>query len=264
MDYKFEDILYEKKENIAKITINRPEVLNAIRTVTLREIAEALQDAELDCDIRVVVITGSGDKAFCVGGDAKEISEGAGYGKGNGYWHTQVHRAIRYLEKPVIAAVNGLCIGGGNILQLMCDLTIAADTAKFGQAGPRVGSFDAGYGIGLMARVIGEKRAREVWFLCRQYSASEAIQMGMVNKAVPKDELEHEVAALCKEIIDLSPTALKFLKISLATSADGMFGLEAMSMASVELYWGTDEAKEWKETFWQKRLEKTDKKNGGA
>lgn len=249
----FEDILYEKNEGIAKITINRPKVLNAFRTHTLKEMALALEDADLDNSVGVVVLTGAGDKAFCVGGDNKEVKEGVGYHPEMDHWHTQVHHAIRSIGKPVIAAINGWCIGGGNVLQVVCDLSIAADTATFGQLGPKVGSFDAGFGAGFLARVVGERKAREIWFLCRQYSAIEALEMGLINKVVPLKKLEEEVTTWCKEILRLSPTALKFLKISFNADTDAMFGLEAMAMASVRLYWGTEEAKKWKTNFWEKK-----------
>ncbi len=249
----FEDILYEKKEGVARIIINRPDVLNAFRTATLKELASAFEDASLDGTIGVVVLRGAGEKAFCVGGDAKESAGGSGYPREMDYWHTRVHQAIRGTEKPVIAAVNGYCIGGGNILQILCDLTIAAETAKFGQAGPRVGSFDAGYGAAYLARIVGEKKAREIWFLCRQYTAQEALDMGMVNKVVPQEKFDEEVASWCREILNLSPTALKFLKIAFNADSDAIFGTEAMAMAGVRLYWETDEANEWKKAFWEKR-----------
>lgn len=250
---EFQDILYEKKDGVAKITINRPQVYNAFTTSTLREIAQALTDAELDSNIGVVVLTGAGDKAFCAGGDTKEAAQPGGYSKDMGYWHADVHRRIRNIPKPVIAAVNGYAIGGGHILHLICDLTIASENAKFGQAGPRVGSFDAGFGVTYLARVVGEKKAREIWFLCRQYTAQEALEMGLVNKVVPQDKLEEEVDTWCREILSLSPTALKFCKLAFNAETDHMFGFEAWSEAAVRMFWATEEAAEAKKAFAEKR-----------
>lgn len=250
---EFQDILYEKKDGVAKITINRPQVYNAFTTSTLREIAQALTDAELDSNIGVVVLTGAGDKAFCTGGDTKEAAQAGGYSKDIGYWHADVHRRIRNIPKPVIAAVNGYAIGGGHILHLICDLTIASENARFGQAGPRVGSFDAGFGVTYLARVVGEKKAREIWFLCRQYTAQEALEMGLVNKVVPQDKLEEEVDTWCREILSLSPTALKFCKLVFNAETDHMFGFEAWSEAAVRMFWATEEAAEAKKAFAEKR-----------
>lgn len=245
----FEDIIYEKSEGIAKISINRPKVLNAFRAKTLQEMTNAFEDAELDRSIGVVVLTGVGNKSFCVGGDSKELSEDTGYDKGIDYWHTQVHRAIRNIPKPVIAAVNGWCIGGGNVLQVICDLTIASDNAVFGQAGPKVGSFDAGYGVSFLTRIVGEKKAREIWFLCRQYTAKEALEMGLINHVVAKSELEEEVRKWCQEILDLSPTAIKFSKLFFNVDSEAAFGLEALNMSTVRLYWETEEAKEGRKAY---------------
>jgi naphthoate synthase len=244
---EFTDILYEKQNNIAKIIINRPKVYNAFRTLTLKEICHALEDAELDPDIRVVVLRGSGDKAFCTGGDLNEAKE-SGYSKEMDYWHTQAHHLIRTITKPVIAAVNGWAIGGGHILHIICDLSIAADTAKLGQAGPRVGSFDAGFGAAYLARIVGEKKAREIWFLCRTYTAQEALEMGLVNKVVPLSELDTEVGKWCKEITELSSTAIKFLKASFNADTDHILGFEAMSAVAVRLFWGSDEGKRYKDS----------------
>lgn len=251
MDFK--DILYEKKEGVAKIMINRPEVYNAFTTHTLKEMASALEDAELDSSIGVVVLTGAGNKAFCTGGDMKESSQAGGYNTEMDYWHTAVHRAIRNIPKPVIAAVNGYAIGGGNILHLLCDLTIASENARFGQAGPRVGSFDAGFGASYLTRVVGEKKAREIWYLCRQYTAQEALEMGLVNKVVPPERLEKEVEEWCREILSLSPTALKFCKLAFNAETDHQFGFEGWSMAAVRLFWATAEAGEAKKAFSEKR-----------
>jgi naphthoate synthase len=249
---EFLDILYEKQNGIAKIIINRPKVYNAFRTHTVKEICQALEDTELDPDIRVIVLRGSGDKAFCTGGDVKE-TEGGGYNREMDYWHTQLHHMIRAITKPVIAAVNGWAVGGGHILHIICDLSIAADTAKFGQAGPRVGSFDAGFGAAYLARIVGEKKAREIWFLCRTYTAQEALEMGLVNKVVPLSELDAEVEKWCKEIIELSPTAIRFLKASFNADTDHIFGFETMSASAVRLFWGTDEAKKYKHLFMEKK-----------
>jgi dihydroxynaphthoic acid synthetase len=250
---KFQDILYEKKDGVAKIVINRPQAYNAFTTNTLKEIGQALADAELDSKVGVVVLTGAGDKAFCTGGDLKEAAQPTGYNKEMGYWHADVHRRIRTIPKPVIAAVNGYAIGGGNILHLICDLTIASENAKFGQAGPRVGSFDAGFGVTYLARVVGEKKAREIWFLCRQYTAQEALEMGLVNKVVPQDKLEEEVDTWCREILSLAPTALKFCKLSFNAETDHMFGFEAWSENATRMFWTSKEAEEAKTAFKEKR-----------
>ena len=249
---EFQDIIYTKENKVAKITINRPQFYNAFRTYTLKEISQALEDAELDPEVRVVVLRGAGDKAFCTGGDVQE-AKGGGYESEMDYWHTKVHSMIRGITKPVIAAVNGWAIGGGHILHVICDISIAADTAKFGQAGPRVGSFDAGFGASYLARVVGEKKAREIWFLCRTYTAQEALEMRLVNKVVPLAELDKEVEKWCNEIKELSPYSLRFLKHAFNADTDHISGLETMSMAAVRLFWGTEEAKHYKETFMSKK-----------
>ena len=250
---EFKDILYEKKDGVAKITINRPQAYNAFTTDTVKELAQAFEDAELDSDIGVVVLTGAGDKAFCTGGDVKEAAKPGGYDKEMDYWHSAVHRAIRNIPKPVIAAVNGYAIGGGHILHLICDLTIASENARFGQAGPRVGSFDAGFGVSYLTRVVGEKKAREIWYLCRQYTAQEALEMGLVNKVVPLDKLEEEVNKWCQEILALSPTALRFCKLAFNADTDHQYGFEGWSMAAVRMFWATGEAGEAKKAFAEKR-----------
>ena len=244
----FEDILYTKESGVARITINRPHAFNAFTTQTLKEIVGALEDAALDEDVRVVVLRGAGDKAFCTGGDVNESKNG-GYNRDMDYWHTRVHQMLREISKPVIAAVNGWAIGGGHILHVICDISIAADTAKFGQAGPRVGSFDAGFGAAYLARVVGEKRAREIWFFCRQYTAQQALEMGLVNKVVPLADLDREVDAWCAEIKELSPYALKFLKHAFNADTDHISGFETLSMAAVRLFWESDEAKHYKTKF---------------
>jgi naphthoate synthase len=257
MEQGYKDIIYQVRDNVARILINRPEKYNAFRTHTLHEICRALEEAELDDDVRVVVLRGAGEKAFCTGGDVEE-AKGGGYDKEMDYWHTKTHYMIRSITKPVIAAVNGWAIGGGHILHFLCDLSIAADTAKFGQAGPRVGSFDAGFGAAYLARVVGEKKAREIWFLCRTYTAQEALQMGLVNKVVPLSELDNEVERWCNEIKELSPYAIRFLKHAFNADTDHIFGFETMSMDAARLFWGTDEAKRYKDLFTEKQ--KTKKK----
>lgn len=249
---KFEDILYTKESGVAKIVFNRPEAYNAFRTLTLKEFCEALEDAELDTDIRVVVVRGAGDKAFCSGGDMQESKKG-GYDKDMDYWHTRSHQMLRSITKPVIAAVNGFAIGGGHVLHVICDLSIAAENARFGQAGPRVGSFDAGYGAAYLARLVGEKKAREIWFLCRQYTAQEALEMGLVNKVVPLAELDAEVEKWCNEIKDLGPYALRYLKHSFNADTEHIGGLEGMATAAVRMYWESAEAKQYKQIFASKR-----------
>ena len=250
---EFQDILYEKKDEVAKITINRPQAYNAFTTNTLKELTRAFEDAALDSGVGVVVLTGAGDKAFCTGGDMKEAAQPGGYHKDLIYWHNALHRIIRNIDKPVIAAVNGYAIGGGNILQLVCDLTIAAENARFGQAGPSVGSFDAGLGVSYLARVVGEKKAKEVWFLCRQYTAQEALEMGLVNAVVPFDKLEEEVDKWCQEILSLSPTAHKFAKLAFAAETDHQLGFDKWSEAAVRMFWNTEEAAEAKKAFAEKR-----------
>ena len=252
---KFEDIIFEKAAGVAKITINRPAAYNAFRTHTLSEMCAALEEAELDSQIRVIVLRGAGDKAFCTGGDTQESQHG-GYNEQMDYWHGRVHRMIRDVTKPVIAAVNGWAIGGGHILHIICDVSIAADTARFGQVGPKVGSFDAGYGAAYLARIVGEKKAREIWFFCRQYSAQEALEMGLVNKVVPLADLDREVERWCSEAKEMSPYALRFLKQSFNADTDHIAGFENMSMSAVRLYWDTDEAKQQKETFKKRQAAK--------
>ncbi len=252
----FQDIIYEVRDNSAWIIINRPHKYNAFRTLTLKELYLALERAELDENIRTMVLRGAGDKAFCTGGDLDEASQESGYNKEMNYWHKKVHQMIRSVSKPVIAAVNGWAIGGGHILHLICDISIAADTAKFGQAGPRVGSFDAGFGAAYLARVVGEKKAREIWFLCRTYTAQEALEMGLVNKVVPLLELDDEVQKWCNEISEMSPTAIRFLKAALNAETDHIFGFEGMSEVAVRLYWNSKEAKYYKEKFLKEKKRK--------
>ena len=250
---QFQDIIYEKKDGIARVTINRPEKLNAFRANTCREMVKAFEDAEEDATVGVVVLTGAGNRAFSAGGDFTEVEGEAGYSRELLYWVSRLHGAIRHIPKPVIAAVNGYAIGGGHVLHVVCDLSIAADTARFGQSGPRVGSFDAGFGASYLARVVGEKRAREIWFLCRQYTAQEALEMGLVNKVVPADKLEEEVEQWCKEILALSPTALAILKQAFNADTDHIYGLEEVAMSSLWLYYHTDEAREGYDAYHEKR-----------
>lgn len=254
--FDFKDILYEKSpEGIAKITINRPQVRNAFRPQTVEEMKRAFEDARVDAEIGVVVLTGAGDKAFCSGGDQKVRGHG-GYVGDDGIPRLNVldlQRQIRTLPKPVIAMVAGYAIGGGHVLHLVCDLTIAADNAVFGQTGPKVGSFDGGYGASYLARCIGQKRAREVWFLCRQYDAETACAWGLVNKVVPLAELERETMQWCREILQHSPVALRLLKAGLNADCDGQAGLQQLAGDATLLFYLTDEAKEGKNAFLEKR-----------
>jgi naphthoate synthase len=251
----FEDILYETAEGIAKITINRPEVRNAFRPLTVTELQQAFTLAHHDDSVGVIVLTGAGDRAFCSGGDQKVRGHG-GYVGDDGVPRLNVlelQRQIRLLPKVVIAMVAGYAIGGGHVLHLVCDLTIAADNAVFGQTGPKVGSFDAGYGATLLARTVGHKKAREIWYLCRQYNAQQALDMGLVNTVVPLAELENETVQWCREILEKSPTALRFLKASFNADTDGLAGIQQLAGDATLLYYLTDEAKEGRDAFVQKR-----------
>jgi naphthoate synthase len=251
----FQDIVYEHFEGIARITINRPEVRNAFRPETVFEMLEAFEDAHEDPDIGVVLLTGAGDKAFCSGGDQKVRGDGGYVGKDRvpRLNILEVQRKIRYIPKPVIAVVAGYAIGGGHVLHLVCDLTIAADNAIFGQTGPKVGSFDAGYGATLLARTVGHKKAREIWYLCRQYDAQQALDMGLVNTVVPLDRLEDESVQWAREILEKSPTALRFLKAAFNADTDGLAGIQQLAGDATLLYYLTDEAKEGKNAFVEKR-----------
>jgi dihydroxynaphthoic acid synthetase len=250
---EYEDIIFTKKDGVATITINRPKTYNSLRTETMKEICHAVSDCALDDSVGVVVITGAGDKAFSSGGDLNESKQKGGYRKDNNYWHAHMIHAVRNCPKPVIAAVNGFSIGGGNVLATVCDLTIASENARFGQAGPRVGSGGAGFNTAYLARVIGEKRAREFWFLCRQYTAQDAYRMGLVNKVVPPDKLQEEVDQWCKEILALSPTALKLCKIGFNADSERLAGDEELSELAIRLYWASAEAEEAKTSFAEKR-----------
>jgi naphthoate synthase len=252
----YEDIIYEKSpEGIAKITINRPEVHNAFRPRTVTEMIRAIDDARDDEKVGVVIFTGAGDKAFCSGGDQRVRGHG-GYVGTDGVPRLNVldlQMRIRYLPKPVVAMVAGYAIGGGHVLHLVCDLTIAADNARFGQTGPRVGSFDAGFGSSYLARVVGQKKAREIWFLCRQYDAKEALDMGLVNTVVPLAELEATTLQWCREMLQQSPTALRFLKMAMNADCDGQAGMMAFAGSATLMYYTTDEGREGKEAFLEKR-----------
>jgi naphthoate synthase len=252
----FEDIIYEKSaEGIAKITINRPRVRNAFRPQTVTEMSRAFSDARDDSEIGVVILTGAGKEAFCSGGDQKVRGDG-GYVGSDGVPRLNVldlQRQIRTLPKPVIAMVAGYAIGGGHILHLICDLTIAADNARFGQTGPKVGSFDGGYGSSYMARIVGQKKAREIWFLCRQYDAQQALEMGLVNTVVPYAELEAETIKWCREILQNSPMALRCLKAALNADCDGQAGLQELAGNATLLFYLTEEGKEGRDAFVEKR-----------
>jgi naphthoate synthase len=252
---QFEDICYEKAEGIAKITINRPERRNAFRPLTVDEMRKALQDARDDSSIGVVILTGEGELAFCSGGDQK-IRGDAGYSDAGGVERLNVldfQREIRTCPKPVIAMVAGWAVGGGHVLHVMCDLTIAAENAKFGQTGPRVGSFDGGFGASYLARIVGQKKAREIWFLCRTYDAKQALEMGLVNTVVPYEELEIETVKWCREILEKSPLAIRCLKAALNADCDGQSGLQELAGNATLLYYMTEEGQEGRNAFVEKR-----------
>jgi dihydroxynaphthoic acid synthetase len=251
----YEDILYTVEAPAAIITINRPQRYNAFRGQTVEELIHALRAAWSDKSVRAVILTGAGDKAFCSGGDVKQKAETGDYGptRSGRFEIEYLQKVIRDMPKPVIAAVNGLAIGGGHVLHVVCDLTIAADTARFGQAGPRVGSFDAGFGTGLLARAIGEKRAKEIWFLCRQYDAATALQWGLVNAVVPAGELLAEARRWVDEIAALSPTAIRFLKHAFNADTEHLAGLGAVAFAGLDQFVTTDEGHEGAAAFAEKR-----------
>ena len=253
----YTDIRYEKsKEGVAKITINRPEVRNAFRPLTVREMRKALEDAREDTQIGVIILTGEGEKAFCSGGDQR-VRGDAGY-KDNETGHMRLNvldfqREIRTCPKPVVAMVAGYAIGGGHVLQVMCDLTIAADNAIFGQTGPKVGSFDGGYGSSYLARIVGQKKAREIWFLCRQYDAQQALEMGLVNTVVPLENLEAETLEWSREMLQHSPMALRCLKSALNADCDGQAGLQEMAGNATMLYYMSEEGQEGRNAYLEKR-----------
>jgi naphthoate synthase len=260
----YADIRYEKSagpdEGIAKITIARPEVRNAFRPRTVIEMSRALKDAQEDTAIGVVVLTGEGQDAFCSGGDQR-VRGDSGYlddedaGRaGIGRFHvTDLHVQIRRLPKPVVAMVAGYAIGGGHVLHLVCDLTVAAENARFGQVGPKVGSFDGGFGAGLLANLVGPKKAKEIWFLCRQYSAAEALEMGLVNTVVPLERLEEETVGWCREMLALSPFALRLLKASFNAAEDGLSGIQQLAHDANLLFYGSEEAQEGRDAYRAKR-----------
>src|SRR2546425_2935760 len=250
----YEDIRYETRDGVAWITINRPEVRNAFRTKTVDELIRAFRAAWADGSVGVVVLTGAGDKAFSAGGDQRERGAGGYRGaSGIGMDVHSLHGVIRAIPKPVIAMVNGFAIGGGHVLHVICDLTIAADTAVFGQVGPRVGSVDPGFGTAYLARLVGEKKAREIWYLCRQYTAHQALEMGLVNAVVPARELRAETERWCKEILEKSPTALKLAKQSFNADTEHITGIGEVAFSALELYYETEEAQEGVRAFTEKR-----------
>ena len=249
------DILYHKAEGLAKITINRPEIRNAFRPQTVDEISHALNEARQDQTIGVIILTGSGKEAFCSGGDQR-IREHSGYLDAQGIPRLNVldlQRQIRTCPKPVVAMVAGYAIGGGHVLHVVCDLTIAADNAIFGQVGPKVGSFDGGFGAGYLARIVGQKKAREIWFLCKQYTAEEALEMGLVNCVVPYEQLESTTVEWCKKMLLHSPLAIRCLKSALNADCDGQTGLQELAGNATLLYYMTEEAQEGHHAFLDKR-----------
>jgi 2-ketocyclohexanecarboxyl-CoA hydrolase len=249
------DVMYEVDEGLAWITINRPDRMNAFRARTVDELITCLKRAWASPDVGVVCLTGAGERSFCTGGDQKQRAETGDYGPSeSGLFEVEyLHRLIREIPKPVIAAVNGYAIGGGHVLHVLCDLTIASADAQFGQSGPRVGSFDAGFGTAYLARVVGEKRAREIWCLCRRYDAETAERWGLVNAVVPADELQSEVRRWADEILALSPTALRFLKQSFNADSEHIAGLGQLAFTGLGLFVDTDEANEGLEASSDKR-----------
>jgi 2-ketocyclohexanecarboxyl-CoA hydrolase len=254
----YQDVLYDKTDGIATVTINRPDVMNAFRSQTVDELVDAFKDAWGDRAIGAVIFTGAGSKAFCTGGDVATRSE-SGYAAERrarndvGFDIDELHSVIRDIPKPVIAAVNGYAIGGGNVLQVLCDLTIAADTAKFGQVGPKVGSVDPGFGTAYLTHVVGEKKAREMWYLCEQYTAEQAVAMGLANKVVPAAKLMDEARAWAAKIVAMSPTALKIAKQSFNSETEHIRSTSALGITAVTLYYGSEEAMEGKRAFAERR-----------
>src|SRR5881397_954183 len=251
----FTDILYEKAEGIAKITINRPDVRNAFRPLTVREMIQAFEDVREDPEVGVAILTGAGNEAFCSGGDQR-VRGTEGYVGSDGVPRLNVldlQKQIRSLPKPVVAMVAGYAIGGGHVLHVVCDLTIAADNARFGQTGPKVGSFDGGFGSSTLASIVGLKKAKEIWFLCRQYDAQQALQMGLVNTVVPLAELETETLKWCEDMLRLSPMALRMLKRSFNAALDGQAGIQELAGDATLLFYMTEEAQEGRDAFKEKR-----------
>jgi naphthoate synthase len=256
----YEDIRYETADGIAKITIDRPEVRNAFRPQTIVEMSDAFERAREDLDVGVIILTGEGPEAFCSGGDQRVrgdsgyVGDDAAAKRGVGRFHvTDLHVQIRRLPKPVVAMVAGYAIGGGHVLHVVCDLTIAADNARFGQVGPKVGSFDGGFGAGLLANLVGPKKAKEIWFLCRQYDAHQALEMGLVNAVVPLDRLEEETVGWCREMLQLSPFALRLLKASFNATEDGLSGIQQLAHDTNLLFYMSEEAQEGRDAYVQKR-----------
>jgi naphthoate synthase len=252
----YEDIRYELADGIAKITIDRPEVRNAFRPETLIEVSRALESAREDTSVGVIVLTGEGPLAFCSGGDQR-VRGDSGYvagGQSVGRFHvTDLHVQMRRTPKPIVAMVAGYAVGGGHVLHVVCDLTIAGDNARFGQTGPKVGSFDGGYGASLLAAQVGQKKAKEIWFLCRQYSADQALDMGLVNAVVALEELEEETVRWCREMLELSPFSLRLLKASFNATEDGMAGLQQLAHDTNLLFYASEEAREGREAYKEKR-----------
>ena len=257
---EYEDIRYETAEGIAKITIDRPEVRNAFRPETVIELADAFDRARENLDVGVIILTGEGPDAFCSGGDQR-VRGNSGYEaddeaakRGVGRFHvTDLHVQMRRLPKPIVAMVAGYAIGGGHVLHVVCDLTIAADNARFGQVGPRVGSFDGGFGAGVLSELVGPKKAKEIWFLCRQYDARQALEMGLVNTVVPLERLEEETVQWCREMLELSPFALRLLKASFNATEDGLSGIQQLAHDTNLLFYMSEEAQEGRDAYKQKR-----------
>lgn len=252
---KYTDIKYDKLPGIAKITINRPRIHNAFRPLTVQEMMHALEDARNDSTIGVIILTGEGKHAFCSGGD-QSIRGEAGYSDDDGVHRLNVldfQRAMRTCPKPIVAMVAGYAIGGGHVLHVVCDLTIAADNAIFGQTGPKVGSFDGGFGASYLARIVGQKKAREIWYLCRQYNAKEALEMGLVNCVVPYEDLERTTLEWCNKMLEHSPLALRCLKAGLNADCDGQAGLQELAGNATLLYYMSEEAQEGHQSFLEKR-----------
>ncbi|NIR44401.1 MAG: 1,4-dihydroxy-2-naphthoyl-CoA synthase [Gemmatimonadetes bacterium] len=251
----FTDIRYEKWDGMAKVTINRPDVRNSFRPLTVLEMRQAFADARDDPQIGVIILTGAGQDAFCAGGDQR-VRGDAGYVDDEGVHRLNVldlQRDIRVCPKPVIAMVAGYAIGGGHVLHVVCDLTIAADNARFGQTGPKVGSFDGGYGSSYLARIVGQKKAREIWFLCRQYDAQQALQMGLVNAVVPLERLEQETVTWAREILSHSPLAIRCIKSAMNADCDGQAGLQELAGNATLLFYMTEEGQEGRDAFLEKR-----------
>jgi naphthoate synthase len=257
----YEDVVYETRGGIAKITINRPEVRNAFRPRTLFDLSDAFNAARDDPQVGVIILTGMGSEAFCSGGDQR-VRGDDGYRDDQGIGRLNVldlQVQIRRTPKPVIAMVAGYAIGGGHVLHVVCDLTIAADNARFGQTGPKVGSFDGGYGAGLLARMVGQKKAREIWYLCEQYDAQQALEMGLVNRVVPLADLERETIAWAERILEMSPLALRLLKAAFNADTDGLAGIQQLAGDATLLYYMSEEAQEGRNAYIEKRRPRFDK-----